>query len=297
MERRKCCLLGIPDQEGIRNVGGRIGAAQGPESFRKAFARLKGRDPIHAFLDDLGDVSPIVSDVSKNHRQAADLVRRAHTGLARGSASVVVGGGHDHGYSHLLGIHEAFSGLSGLSKKKDDFLLGCLNIDAHFDVRKPDPKISSGSPFYLALESGLLAPKNFIEFGIQSHANAPALWDYIHAKKIETLEMKDLRFGSAVEIFKKSIRKLSKSCDAVVVSFDLDAVADAYAPGVSAPQTEGFTPSEILAMMEFAGADRSVVSLGIFELNPVHDIGDRTARLAATAAYHFIQEVLKRKIS
>lgn len=294
MERRKCCLLGIPDQEGIRNVGGRIGAAHGPESFRKAFRRLKGRVPIQDSLIDLGDVSPLVSDVSKNHRQAADFVKRAHSGLvSKGLASVVVGGGHDHGYSHLLGIHEALTELSG---KRSAITLGCLNIDAHFDVRKPNPEISSGSPFYLALENSVISPKNFIEFGIQSHANAPELWEYIRAKKIETVPMEDLRFGTAIGSFRKSLRKLSKSCDAVVVSFDLDAVADAYAPGVSAPQAEGFTPSEILAMMEFCGAERSVVSLGIFELNPEHDFGDRTARLAATSAYHFIQEVLKRKI-
>lgn len=288
MERRKCCLLGIPDQEGIMNVGGRIGAARGPESFRKAFKRLKGRYPIHESLDDLGDVSAFSSDVSKNHRQAADWVKRAHSGLvSKGLASIIVGGGHDHGYSHLLGIHEALN--------ERGFTLGCINIDAHFDVRKPDPTISSGSPFYLALESGVISPKNFIEFGIQTHANAPALWDYILSKKIETVLMEDLRFGASIGLFRKSLRKLSKSCDAVVVSLDLDAVADAYAPGVSAPQSEGFTPSEILSMMEFAGAERSVVSLGIFELNPEHDIDNRTARLAATSAYHFLQEVLKRK--
>ena len=41
-------------------------------------------------------------------------------------------------------------------------------------------------------------------------------------------------------------------------------------------------------MVEIAGREKKVVSLGLFELNPEHDIDQRTARLAATLAYHFI---------
>ncbi|MGZ3688347.1 MAG: arginase family protein, partial [Bdellovibrionota bacterium] len=69
---------------------------------------------------------------------------------------------------------------------------------------------------------------------------------------------------------------------------DLDAAAEAVAPGVSAPQPEGFSGGEILEMCELAGAAKKVVSLGIFELNPSHDRDDQTARLAAASAYHFL---------
>lgn len=133
-----------------------------------------------------------------------------------------------------------------------------------------------------------------MEFGIQSHCNGPELWEYAKAKKLNIIPFEKLRYGKAASAFAAALKKLSASCDAVVVSLDLDAAAAAFAPGVSAPQAEGFTPSDMIEMMEIAGSAKSVVSLGIFELNPLLDLDDRTARLGATAAYHFVARALGR---
>jgi formiminoglutamase len=274
-------LLGIPDHQGVMNVGGRIGAAEGPKALRKVFAKLKGTQNVQETCKDWGDLVEITSDVSINHRGASDLVRKAQEECG---LSVVVGGGHDHGFSHLRGIVEA------LPRKR----VGCINIDAHFDLRKAEPVITSGSPFYLAIESGVLKPARLIEFGIQNHCNGQELWDYARAKKLSIVPFEKLRHGKAARAFAAALKKLSATCDAIVVSLDLDAAAAAFAPGVSAPQAEGFTPSDIIEMMEIAGAHSAVVSLGIFELNPLLDLDDRTARLGATAAYHFIARALAR---
>lgn len=294
-QRSKWSLIGIPDHQGVVHVGGRIGSARGPSVFRTCFARLKGRDPVQSTLHECGDVRPISTDIESNHNSAADLICNGHraSGL-----SVVVGGGHDHGYSHLLGIHRALE--HELTKKLGDHAhpekikLGCINIDAHLDVRKPSPWVTSGSPFYLAIESKILSPKNFLEFGIQSHCNQSDLWAYVESHKIKVVPFEDLRHGKAITQFKAALKKLSASCDAIVISLDLDAVSESFAPGVSAPQAEGFSSTDILEMMEYAGEDPQVVSLGVFELNPEHDIDHRTARLAATAVYHFVARALRR---
>lgn len=282
----KFCIIGISDHQGVINVGGRVGAAGGPAAFRKIFSRFSGKNKIHDSCRDLGDVPGLNSDIASNHRKAADLICTGHT---QNGISIVVGGSHDHGYSHLLGV------LESLKSRSPKIRLGCINIDAHLDVRKPAPLISSGSPFFLAIEAGVLDPKRFIEFGIQSHCNAPPLWDYIEQKKVKTIPFELLRHGEAVNVFKKNLRKLASVCDAVVVSLDLDAAACAFAPGVSAPQAEGFTSSEIVEMMELSGQEKKVISLGIFELNPEHDREDQTARLAATAAYHFAEQVILKR--
>jgi formimidoylglutamase len=279
--RRKYCLVGIPDHQGILNVGGRIGASRGPREFRRVFHRFRGTDGVlESKAVDL-DLNPLPRDLSQCHRAAANLVRDQHqiTGL-----SVVVGGGHDHGFSQILGVTEALQGRS----------VGCINIDAHLDVRKPAPIISSGSPFYLAIEAGVLDPSRFIEFGIQAHCNGQELWDYIGAKKVEVVPYRELRRGRAVMAFKDALDRLAQKCDAIVVSLDLDAMAQAFAPGVSAPQAEGFSSGECIEMMELAGQEAKVCSLGIFELNPEHDIDDRTTILAATSAYHFLMHAIAR---
>jgi arginase family enzyme len=165
-------------------------------------------------------------------------------------------------------------------------------VDAHLDVRKPAPLITSGSPFYLAIEAGVVEPSKFVEFGIQSHCNDASLWDYVESRQVEVVSFTALRNGKAAQAFEWALKKLAQSCDAVVLSLDIDAAAQAFAPGVSAPQAEGFTSSDILEIAEIAGRHEKCVSLGIFELNPEHDLDDRTARLAATAAFHFLEEKL-----
>jgi formimidoylglutamase len=271
----KWSLIGIPDHAGIANVGGRIGAALGPKAFRQVLTRMKGKSPVQQTCLDLGDVS-LSSQILETHRLASDKVRDAHS---QSMVSVVVGGGHDHGFSHFRGIAEAFSGKT----------IGCINIDAHLDVRKADPVVTSGSPFFLALEAGLLKPENFVEFGIQSHCNAPELWKYVESKKVEVVPFEKVRGWKSATAFKSVLNRLAISCDAIVVSFDLDAAASAFAPGVSAPQAEGFSSNDLIEMMEEAGRQEKVVSLGIFELNPLLDQDERTARLAATSAWHFVE--------
>lgn len=281
----KWSLLGIPDHQGVMNVGGRLGAAMGPPAFRKVFGRFKGQGSVQSSLLDLGDLVGLGSDVATNHTLASAKISKAHQGTG---LSVVVGGGHDHGYSHLHGIRAALQG------KKSKIKLGCINIDAHLDVRKAEPVITSGSPFYLAIENKVIEPSLMVEFGIQSHCNGPELWDYVSKKKVSVVPFEKLRHGKAAQVFSQTLKKLRSRCDAIVVSLDIDAAAAAFSPGVSAPQAEGFSPSDVIEMMEIAGSDKKVVSLGIFELNPIFDSDERTARLSATAAYHFIDHALRR---
>lgn len=274
----KYCVIGIPDHEGVANVGGRIGAARGPESFRKAYYKLRGRQPIASGIVSDQDVMPISKEVAENHEAAARQIAELHR---QTPLSLVIGGGHDHGFSHLKGIQKAL----GLKPEE----LGVINIDSHLDVRKPNPFITSGAFYYLSIESKILLPQNMIAFGIQSHCNSKELWDYAENKKINIIEWKQLRHKNIAQIFSQSLHDLSKKCKVIVLSLDLDSIEAASSPGVSAPQIEGFLASNIIEMMEIAGSNPSVSSLGIFELNPQFDVDDRTAKLAATAAWHFIE--------
>ncbi len=294
--RIKCCLIGIPDQQGVLHVGGRLGTLRGPDSFRRVFSRMNGRESFSKWFEDVGDVPHLGSQVSENHQLAAQWIAKKLQALAsvkKLPTSVILGGGHDHGYSQIWGISEALQSLRTKAGKKP-LKLGCLNVDAHLDLRKPNPQPTSGSPFYLAIEAGVLDPALFVEFGIQSHCNGAEVWAYAEKKKIRILPFSQLR-GKAVKAFQVELKRLASRCDAVIVSVDLDSVCQAHAPGVSAPQSEGFTSSQLIQFAEIAGSHPKVISLGIFELNPFHDIADRTARLAATTAWHFLESTLRQQ--
>jgi arginase family enzyme len=133
-----------------------------------------------------------------------------------------------------------------------------------------------------------LKPERFVEFGIQDHCNSKPLWDYVRAKKVRVVPWTELRGKVIGKTWAAELSKLASKSDGVVVSFDLDAIASVYAPGVSAPQAEGLTSSDAIEMCEIAGKHPAVKSLGLFELNPDFDQDGRTARLAATMAWHFL---------
>ena len=280
MEKKKLgnfCMIGFPDDMGIGNVGGRLGAEQGPKSFLESFSRLKGRSDVQSRLT-LSEWVEMGKDLDANHERSVDTVRKIRTERSS-EILLVVGGGHDYAYPWIRGVVESQS-----RKKK----IGCLNIDAHFDLREYLPAMTSGSPFRRVIEENLISGANLVEFGIQRHCNGAPLFEYAKRRKIKVFPFEELRDGKAVSRFKAALKALSKVSDEVLLSVDLDAMAFAYCPGVSAPQGEGFTGSELFQMLEIAGADKKVTSLGIFELSPPLDVQNLTSRLAAQAAWHFL---------
>ncbi len=281
MPQQQCALIGFPDDKGVYNNGGRPGAAEGPSTFRAWWQKPKGVHQVQSAVKDLGDNQVFGEDIPQSHANAVEMVRQSQEEFGK---TLIVGGGHDYAFPHLKGVSETL----GKDKK-----MGCINLDPHFDLRPNENKILSGSPFYMALEDGVMEGQNLVEFGIQRHCNGIDLWRYAESKKVKIFPYEDMRFGRTIEAFKKALYELSHHCDTIVISLDLDAVNMAYAPGVSAPAVEGFTPSEMLEVMKLAANTEQVKSIGIYELNPTYDIDNHTARFAVTTAYHFLDEKLE----
>jgi formiminoglutamase len=279
----KFSVAGYPDDLGIRNVNGRTGAAEGPARFWEFFSKLRGKHPVPSALHR-HERAKTVPDLERNLEVATSLTRELTRELdPKTDALVVVGGGHDYAYPWVRAAAEALVGKAGPRKK-----LACLNLDAHFDLRDPFPVMTSGAPFRRLIDEGILDPRLLVEFGIQSHCNAPELWEYAKKKKIQTVPFERLRKGRAVPAFKAALAALSKKSDIVLLSVDLDAMSLAVAPGVSAPQPEGFSAGELYEMLEIAAKNKKVFSLGLFELSPPLDANDATSRLAAQAAWKFL---------
>jgi formimidoylglutamase len=284
--KARFAVLGYPDDLAVKNVNGRAGAAGGPSKFREYLRKLKGEAPV---LDAISSDTLVSmgSELEENYQKSRESTKREFRALStKTDALIAVGGGHDYAYPWIHGIRMALPGKARV---------GCINLDAHFDLREYQPLMTSGSPFRRLIEEKILNPRHLVEFGIQSHCNAASLWKYARDLGIQTIPMEDLRSGRAVTKFKAALAALKRKTDFVVVSLDLDSISLAFAPGVSAPQPEGFSASEIFQMLEIAGADPKVISLGIFELSPPLDLGDQTSRLAAQAAWKFMQNKLNRK--
>jgi len=268
------CLAGLPDDEGIANVGGRTGAADGPDVFRAFFNKINGKWPVRNHMTDAGNPDFAGLDLQQKHEKAVAFIREHH---AAHDFSLLVGGGHDYAYVHLQALNACYPGQR----------LGCINIDPHLDMRQPEPVFTSGSPFYAALDSGLLPGKRLVEYGIQLHCNAAPLWAFAEKHNTVVVEMEAIQAKGLDKTFAQCLQKLDARCDRIMVSLDLDAFLACHAPGVSAPAVNGFTPQEGFRMMKMVARSPKVRSLGIYELNPRLDIDDRTARLAAVCGWYF----------
>lgn len=261
-------ILGLADDTGVRNVGGRPGAKEGPSAVRQRLYKFTTGAP-PAPIYDLGDLLP-AERIEDTHQQAATLVKAV---LSAGHFPIVIGGGHDLGFPHALGVLQH-------SGKKTRF----WNIDAHLDVRPTTNGITSGSPWYLLREHPLFQKTKSIieEFGIQPHCNARSLVAYATSHRFGMHWLADLRKARkpAHELFSKLLGP-AKGTERLLVSLDIDSVEFAYAPGCSAPQVFGFSPTEAVEMSYTAGAHARVESFGIFELSPPLDPEGKTTLLVA----------------
>ncbi len=268
----RAVLLGFPSDEGVRRNGGRVGAAQGPQALRNTLyhfapdARSERMDDLLGHTRDLGDLE-ISGDVESDQRNLGETV--AHH-LARGVFVIVLGGGHEASYGHFLGY--AFA----------ERRVEILNWDAHADVRElKEGKGHSGSPFRQAIEDSSGACRRYSVAGLQPHVVARA-----HLELVQ-------RQGRAVwwdEVSPRYIEVLYSGVEPpTLVSFDLDAVSQAEAPGVSAPNPSGLSSDLWLKAAFEAGRSTAVTSADVVELNPRFDPDGQTARLAALTVWWLLR--------
>jgi formiminoglutamase len=187
-----------------------------------------------------------------------------------GSFCVVLGGGHETSYGHFLGYAAAGRRVE------------VLNWDAHADVRELlEGKAHSGSPFRQILEDPSGACRRYSVAGLQPQSVARE-----HVAYVE-------RQGRAVwrdDVTPERIAQLYRSTDRpALVSFDLDAVNEAEAPGVSAPNAGGLSSDLWIEAAYQAGRSPAVSSVDIVELNPAVDRDGQTARLAAVTVWWLLR--------
>ena len=272
-EAPRVVLVGFPTDEGVRRNGGRAGAASAPAELRRWLVRLTpdARDAprFTSLLEhtaDLGDVS-LTGNLDADQSSLGEVVAGQ---LRLGRFVIVLGGGHETAYGHFLGY--------AIEKLRPSI----LNWDAHADVRPLRDRLAhSGSPFRQAIEHPTQALRSYTVAGLQPHSVAAAHVEYAR------------RHGRAIfrdEVTPTLVRELYARLEAPgLVSFDMDAVDQAYAPGVSAPSTGGFGIREWLGFAYEAGRHPGVRSCDVVEFNPLLDRDGQTGRLAALTVWHLLR--------
>lgn len=270
----KVVLIGFPSDEGVKRNGGRPGAANATDKIRKALYTLTpGANATDDFLDllsctqDNGNIE-ITGDLEADQERLGKKV--AHY-LKNDTTPIILGGGHGTAFGHFLGY------------VKTEMKTSIFNLDAHTDVRPlKEGKAHSGSPFRQAIEhrSGCCTQYNVA--GLQPHAVASSHRQFVEQHGGTAI----FNDETDIHVITKQLVNLPTRC---MVTFDMDAVDQAFAPGVSAPCTNGVKPELWFDAAYQAGKSGSVTSFDIAEVNPIYDRDNQTTRLAALTVWHFLK--------
>jgi formiminoglutamase len=272
-------LIGFASDEGVRINGGRPGAAQAPDAIRRALYGMTPDARYHdAFVEtlrrtlDLGDL--VLEERLEENQEALGDALAPH--LKRGAVPIILGGGHETAFGHFLGHVAAEQPVS------------ILNWDAHADVRPlKDGRAHSGSPFRQALEHPSGRCQGYTVAGLRPNSTAKAHTDHVRDHGGEIVWSPDVTVDTADRLY-------AEMAMPHMVTFDLDAVDHAAAPGVSAPAVDGLSPRHWLRAAERAGRTPEVTSIDLVELNPTVDVDGRTARLAALTVWHMLRGLATR---
>ncbi|UZR97687.1 formimidoylglutamase [Chondrinema litorale] len=273
-------FIGYECEEGVRRNQGRIGAKKGSDVIRQKLARL----PIHfeqLKIADAGNIFCIDTDLETCQSIFSNQIEKL---IKNKSFPIALGGGHDIAYAHFRGICNA------LHKPNKKF--GIINLDAHFDLRKVEVLPNSGTPFQQILNEFGKQTK-YLAIGIQQHANTKELFETAKKTDSSFILSEDCLLENFTNI-SAQIDQFLSDIDYLYLTIDLDGFASPYAPGVSAPSPFGFNPNFVVKLLKHIITKNKLVALDIAEYNPIYDIDQITATLAARLIANVVGELDKR---
>ncbi len=282
-DRPGVALLGLASDAGVIRNHGRPGAADGPLALRRALANLAWHGGSDARLYDGGDVTCAGDALEDAQSAYADRLAEL---LHGGHFVIGLGGGHEIAWAAHSGLERAFAGDPRFER------LGILNFDAHLDLRRPETtgRGTSGTPFLQIAEARAARSLDFryLCVGASEAANTPSLFD--RARALGVTVVTDLE--AAQPEASLQLQRFIEASSAVYLTFCLDVLPPAVAPGVSAPAGLGVALHRVVTLVKDAltacGHGRpgsKLVLADIAELNPRFDPDGRTARTAARLVY------------
>jgi len=264
-------IAGIPMDIGTTH---RAGARFGPGAIRRASAMLTDgvhpgawADPLALDLSDIGDFALALGDIGESlaliERQAAPL---GHL--------IALGG--EHGVTLAL--------LRALSRRIGP--VGLIHIDAHVDTW-PDSfgqRYGHGSVFYHAIREGLIDPARTVQLGIRSPVPR-AVWDWTVGQGVTILSAQDIHASTPDAVAARARRVVGAG--PVYLSFDIDALDPAFAPGTGTPEAGGLASWQAQAILRRL-TSLAFVGMDLVEVAPAYDVSEITVVAAATMVWEYL---------
>jgi agmatinase len=262
-------ILGIPYDLGTT---GRPGARGGPQGIRRASANLRWEEqrwPWDFVLADrlaamdFGDVRFLSGD---SEDMLAQVERLAATITGAGKTLLSLGG--DHFVSlPLLRAHARTHGE-----------LALVHFDAHTDAYQEKEKYNHGCMFYHAPREGLVDPARSIQVGIRTEYERPSH----EFQVIDAHRANEQSVAETVAMIRERVGERP-----AYLTFDIDCLDPAYAPGTGTPVVGGLSTSRVLRILQGI-ADLNFVGFDLVEVSPAYDHAEVTALAGASLVLEFL---------
>jgi guanidinopropionase len=269
-------IIGIPFDGGTTN---RPGTRHGPRELRASSTLMRRVNPVTGVapyelcaVADLGDVTTNPVDVLETLELITAQVAEIRAG---GAWTLVAGGDHLISLPILRGIVRASPALAPL---------GMVHFDAHSDTNDSyfgGNRFTHGTPFRRAIEEGLLDPKRIVQIGIRGSLYAMDDMDWARAQGVRIITIEECERLGPDAVVAEARRVVGMG--PTYLSFDIDSLDPAFAPGTGTPEPGGLSSSQVLTLLEEL-APLNWVGMDCVEVAPAYD----HAELTSNAAAHFV---------
>ncbi|MEM7471115.1 MAG: agmatinase [Pseudomonadota bacterium] len=262
-------VTGVPFDQAVTN---RPGTRFGPRAIREA-STLQAMDApygwdINPMTDfnviDYGDLAFDYGDIPRFPQALTDHIAGI---LAAGAGSLVLGGDHYISFPILRAYVAKFGPLS------------LLQFDAHSDTWPDDDmaRVDHGTMFYKAVKEGLIDPARSVQVGIRTQCE-----DYLGVNIIDAPEVHTIGPEKTLEKIKSIIGDHQ-----TYLTFDIDCLDPAFAPGTGTPVSGGLSSAQALAILRGLKG-MNMVGGDVVEVSPQYD----TTGATAIAGAHIATELM-----
>jgi len=269
-------LIGAPWDGGTTN---RPGPRHGPRQLRDLSTMIRAENgatgvrPFEAArCADLGDVAPNPADLLDSMARMTAFYTKVR---AAGILPLTAGGDH-------------LCSLPILRALAHDRPLGMIHFDSHTDLFHSyfgGTMYTHGTPFRRAVEEGLLDPARVCMIGIRGSAYDREDRDFARAVGITVIGIEEFHARGPEDVMAQA-RSIAGNGD-TYVSFDIDFVDPAYAPGTGTPEIGGPTSYQALQVVR-ALRGVTIVGADVVEVSPPFDPGGGTAFLGASVMFEVL---------
>lgn len=274
-EGAKIAILGMPFDTA---ASFRVGARFAPQAVRQASSLLFPYNPVmgvYPFEDtkaiDVGDLAVIPHNITKSYEIMAEA---AYGFMSQGIIPIAIGGDHSITLASLRAAAKAYGPVA------------MVHFDSHTDTWDTyyGEKYWHGSPFVRAYEEGLLQPSKVFQIGIRGTLNHPGDFESATELGYNVITTCDLRRRGTGDVVKEVKERIGQT--PVFLTFDIDFVDPAFAPGTGTPEVGGYSSAESLEIVR-ALDGLNYIGFDVVEVLPSYDPTGMTSLLAATLMHEF----------